>query len=136
MSSERLPQYVFVYGTLRAGEANDINRLRPTPIRLGRAMVRGWLYDCGSYPGLVLDDSAEPVFGDVYRIFPALIPVLDEIEEVYPGEKDEYAKRVWPVRCAGQILRCLVYEMNPRYTEGRPLIAEGDWVRYRKARDA
>ncbi|KNH03982.1 hypothetical protein BRCH_04261 [Candidatus Burkholderia brachyanthoides] len=71
-----------VYGTLRAGEINDINRAAGADrhgLRTGR------LFDFGSYPGLVLDEHGAPVRGDVYQIEDALVPVLDEIEEVYPG---------------------------------------------------
>ena len=39
--------HVFVYGTLRRGEANDINRLRPPPRYLGQARTRGTLYALG-----------------------------------------------------------------------------------------
>ncbi len=53
-------QHVFIYGTLRAGEINDINRAAerhgiPLPQRLGVAYVTGRLFDFGRYPGLVLD---------------------------------------------------------------------------------
>ncbi len=47
-----------------------------------RLTYKGRLFDFGSYPGLVLDEHGAPVRGDVYRIEDALVPVLDEIEEV------------------------------------------------------
>ena len=83
-------QYVFVYGTLRAGEVNDINRAAArhgiaTPRMDRRGARAGRLFDFGTYPGLVIDEEGAPIRGDVYRIEDALVPVLDEIEDVYPG---------------------------------------------------
>jgi gamma-glutamylcyclotransferase (GGCT)/AIG2-like uncharacterized protein YtfP len=42
---------VFVYGTLRRGGRNDINRLRPPPQYVGMGEVQGRLYHFDSYPG-------------------------------------------------------------------------------------
>lgn len=169
--SDRVPLYVpsgmlhvFVYGTLRRGGANDINRLTPPPLFVGRARVRGRLYGMGSYPGLVLDSSAGWVEGEVYRIDSRLEPVLDGIEELYPQQRDEYAKRVIDVELlpageeageapdglpaahaaaretrtgdgrAGargdrpQPVRCLVYELNPRYAKGAMPLEPADWL--------
>ena len=72
-------QHVFIYGTLRAGEINDINRAAQRhgivrPERLGVAHVTGRLFDFGRYPGLVLDPEGAPIRGDVYRIDDALVP--------------------------------------------------------------
>ena len=36
-------RHVFVYGTLRRGQANDITRLRPVPRWVGEGRVRGTL---------------------------------------------------------------------------------------------
>ncbi|MFP3186070.1 MAG: gamma-glutamylcyclotransferase family protein, partial [Paraburkholderia sp.] len=50
-------QKVFVYGTLRAGEINDISQAAARhdiaePTLLGATTVRGYLFDFGAYPGL------------------------------------------------------------------------------------
>lgn len=131
-------RHVFVYGTLRAGEANDINRLRPAPRRLGKASVRGVLFDLGAYPGLRLAASlalGDPlsrvcveVVGEVYAIDPALEPVLDEIEQVFPQRSGEYARREVKVHVNGTPLRALLYEIAPDRVQGRQVIAGGDWV--------
>src|SRR5690242_7171967 len=83
-------QYVFIYGTLREGEINDIGQAAArhgiaAPRLIGRASVMGRLYDFGDYPGLVQDEAAGPVRGDVYEIEDDLVPVLDDIEGVRPG---------------------------------------------------
>ncbi|MDR5854748.1 gamma-glutamylcyclotransferase [Caballeronia sp. LZ062] len=136
-------QYVFVYGTLRAGEINDINGAAErsgiaAPQWIGAAHVRGRLFDFGSYPGLVLDEAGAPVKGDVYRIEDALVAVLDEIEEVYPGVEGLFrAHRLHvDVELEGEATHvdCLVYPVTAAAAEGLPRIEGGDWVVHRAAR--
>jgi gamma-glutamylcyclotransferase (GGCT)/AIG2-like uncharacterized protein YtfP len=140
---------VFVYGTLLRGEANDIVLAAQrhgiaAPQRLGPAMVRGALYDFGSYPGLVPDPHGAAVRGDVYRIDAALVPVLDEIEEVYPGQEGLFVQRRIGVEVDGSEREggvggigrydCLFYPVAPAATVGLPVIASGDWRAHRRAR--
>lgn len=140
-------RHVFVYGTLRKGEERDINRLRPAPRWVGRAQVAGVMHHLGSYPGLVLGGAAR-VQGEVYAISPELERVLDEIEEVWPQQTGEYAKREVVVQleqpeampAAGspgtpRQLLCVLYEISPERTEGKPVITGGDWVLHRIGRD-
>ena len=125
---------VFVYGTLRQGEARDINRLLPAPRLLGNARVAGMLYDLGAYPGLVLGASGW-VHGEVYEISPELERLLDEIEEVWPQQSGEYCKRERLVRLdekAADIV-CIVYELSADRIPGMAVIVCGDWVLYRRA---
>lgn len=127
------PGHVFVYGTLRRGGSNDINRLEPRPVWLGRATVRGTLFDLGDYPGLQLGDAGE-VAGEIYTLPPGLEALLDDIEEVYPQGKDEYIKRtIWVVPAEpnaplARPVACLIYEINPRYTLGCRVVVSGDWL--------
>ncbi len=123
-------RHVFVYGTLRRGEANDINRLQPAPRYLGQARISGVLYDLGSYPGLVLG-GADPVQGEVYAITPELEHQLDVIEEVAPVPSGEYARRHVELELDGRQLRCLVYEIAAQRVQGRARIGTGDWLRRR-----
>jgi gamma-glutamylcyclotransferase (GGCT)/AIG2-like uncharacterized protein YtfP len=90
-------RHVFVYGTLRKGEERDINRLRPAPQWVGRASVEGLMHHLGSYPGLVLG-APGTVHGEVYAVSAELERILDEIEEVWPQQTGEYAKREVMVR--------------------------------------
>jgi gamma-glutamylcyclotransferase (GGCT)/AIG2-like uncharacterized protein YtfP len=128
----RAERHVFVYGTLRRGEANDINRLLPAPRFVGQALIAGVMYDLGAYPGVRLAPGGT-VTGEVYAIEPELEHKLDEIEEIYPQQRDEYFKRGARVTVGEQQLDCLVYEINAAYTKGKPVIAGGDWVRARGA---
>lgn len=143
--SETRPRCVFVYGTLRRTGRNDITRLLPAPRFMGTACVPGVLYHLGAYPGMALgmegsnggdlwdgNDTAthtHAVQGEVYAIEPALEAVLDEIEGLGAQPTDEYAKREITVRVRGEVLPCLVYEINPRHVVTAPVIAHGDWLR-------
>lgn len=132
---------VFVYGTLRAGEVNDLNTAAArhgiaAPRCLGSGTVAGRLYDFGSYPGLVADGAAGAVLGDIYEVDEALVPVLDEIEEVYPGQATLFVRTTMPVaRPGGAPLDCLIYPVDAAAAAALPRIENGDWVAYRRARD-
>lgn len=120
---------VFVYGTLRRGGRNDINRLAPPPEYVGMGEVRGVLYHFDWYPGLTLGgEEAVTVVGEVYRIGPQLEAVLDEIEQIVPGGDSEYFKREVDVLVEGKALSCLLYEINPARVVGRQAIGHGDWI--------
>ena len=136
-------QYVFVYGTLRAGEVNDINAAAQrhaiaAPTRIGAARVTGRLYDFGSYPGLVLDDAGTPIHGEVYQIEDALVPVLDEIEHVYPGVEGLFRAHRLHVELeldgAATPIDCLIYPVTAAAAQGLPRIEGGDWIAHRTAR--
>lgn len=134
-------RYVFVYGTLRAGEINDIGAAAArhgvkAPRFVGRAAVVGRLYDFGDYPGLVRDDAAGPVRGDVYEIDEALVPVLDQIEGVAPGVDSLFKSREVTVAVMGRELRCFFYPVDEVSVHERTFIQAGDWISYRLARDS
>ena len=133
ITDTRRPQvqrYVFVYGTLRRGQERDINHLRPAPLFIGNAQVKGTLYNLGSYPGLRLmgEHQVELVRGEVYQITPELERQLDEIEEVWPQPNGEYAKRDLRLTCQGVDLTCLAYEVSDARSKGCSVIESGDWV--------
>ena len=119
-------RHVFVYGTLRRGEVNDINRLRPPPRYVGAARIPGTLYDLGRYPGALLSGEGW-VQGEVYAIAPELEHQLDVIEEVAPVPSGEYLRRQVTVTLDGRDYVCLVYEIAPSRVQGRALIRSGDW---------
>jgi gamma-glutamylcyclotransferase (GGCT)/AIG2-like uncharacterized protein YtfP len=120
---------VFVYGTLRRGGRNDINRLAPAPEYVGMGEVRGTLYHIDWYPGLTLGgEEAVTVVGEVYRISPQLEVVLDRIEQIRDSDDSEYFKREVAVQVEGRALACLLYEINPVHARGRQVIGHGDWI--------
>jgi gamma-glutamylcyclotransferase (GGCT)/AIG2-like uncharacterized protein YtfP len=122
-------RHVFVYGTLRRGGRNDINRLLPPPRYVGMGEVQGRLYHIDWYPGLTLGgQEAVTVVGEVYEITAALEAVLDGIEQIVEGDSSEYFKRELVVEVDGKPLPCLVYEINPERVRGKQLIGHGDWI--------
>jgi gamma-glutamylcyclotransferase (GGCT)/AIG2-like uncharacterized protein YtfP len=122
-------RHVFVYGTLRRGGRNDINRLRPSPEYVGMGEVQGVLYHLDWYPGLTLGgEEAVTVVGEVYRIADELEAVLDAIEQIVPGGDSEYFKREVDIAVGGRPVSCLVYEINPTHVRGRQAIGHGDWI--------
>lgn len=120
----------FVYGTLRRGDDNDMTRLQPAPRLVGCARIKGVMHHLGGYPGVTLGGDKD-IVGEVYAVGPALEAKLDAIESEYPAAADEYAKRELAVVVDGQTVRCSVYEINPAYTVGKPVIGSGDWVKDR-----
>ena len=140
-------RYLFVYGTLRRGEERDINLLRPRPEALGVGMAHGGLYDLGAYPGMQVGEQGctSKVHGEIYCVTAELEQLLDQIEEVWPQQTGEYAKReIWvqmdssstlnriqtPSQTSSQ-LKCLVYAVSTLHAHGKPIISSGDWVSYR-----
>ena len=117
---------VFVYGTLRIGQRNDINLKTPQPLFMGMARVKGQLYSRGCYPGIRLGGE-QWVQGEVYQITPELERQLDEIEEVWPQQTGEYARQEVVVQCAALALTCLVYEAAAERVQGHAVIESGDW---------
>lgn len=138
IATEAIARHVFVYGTLRRGDDNDITRLLPSPQYVGDAVIQGLMYHLGAYPGVILvqppagqEGVTALIIGEVYAIQPALEAKLDEIEMIYPQQRDEYFKRQIQVAVGGLSLTCIVYEINPAYVENKPVIGSGDWVRDR-----
>ena len=131
---EATTRNVFVYGTLRRGGSNDINRLQPAPRYVGMGSVKGKLYHIDWYPGLTLGgEEAVTVIGEVYEISPELEAVLDGIEEIVPGDDSEYFKRYLAIEVHGRPLQCLVYEINPERVRGKQTIGHGDWILFHPA---
>ncbi len=122
--------YFFVYGTLRKGDHNDITQLMPAPRFIGPARIKGGMAHLGRYPGVTLGGSGD-IVGEVYVVSRELEQCIDAIESEYPVHADEYAKREITVVVQGHNLLCYVYEINPVYVVGKPVIASGDWVKDR-----
>jgi gamma-glutamylcyclotransferase (GGCT)/AIG2-like uncharacterized protein YtfP len=134
MMPEAPPRHVFVYGTLRRGGRNDINRLLPTPEYVGMGEVRGTLYHIDWYPGLTLGgEEAVTVVGEVYRIGPELEAVLDGIEQIEDSADSEYFKRIVPIAVDGVPVPCLLYEINPKHVRDKQVIGHGDWILFHSA---
>lgn len=126
--------FVAVYGTLRASGVNDIARLQPGIVCMGKAQLTGSLFDLGWYPGLTLN-GAQSVLAEVYPMNAALEQAMDRIEGLWPEDVGEYRKRILtlPVmRIDGsqQAMTVLVYEAMPATVLHAPRIAVSDWLQW------
>jgi gamma-glutamylcyclotransferase (GGCT)/AIG2-like uncharacterized protein YtfP len=84
--SERL----FVYGTLHPDRAPvEIADVVQRFVEVGRGTVRGRLFNCGAYPGVVLDSGAKTVDGMVFAVAEDALPKLDAYEGFEPSKSAE-----------------------------------------------
>jgi gamma-glutamylcyclotransferase (GGCT)/AIG2-like uncharacterized protein YtfP len=123
-----IPIFVFVYGTLRKGQRNDINLYQPPPLYIGSTWVKGQLYSRGWYPGIRLGGE-QSVLGEVYQVSVQLLAQLDVLEEVAPVPSGEYQRIQMKVECAGQELLCEIYELSVDFAAQYTVIEVGDWVK-------
>src|SRR3990172_1166524 len=73
---------LFVYGTLKKGFALH-GALEDAPF-LGDAEVKGFkMYSLGGFPGVVRDEKAGTIKGEIYEVTPRLLRRLDYIEGAY-----------------------------------------------------
>jgi len=127
MVATEFPLHVFVYGTLRRGGTNDINRLSPPPRFKGAAQVAGRLFSLGDYPAIQLG-AGGMVVGEVYAIAFELEAVLDEIEGIAPTPDGQYEKVSIAVAVGAQILSCLIYVATIETLARGAQMASGDWM--------
>ena len=71
-------EMVFVYGTLRRGASNHFRMADSRFVAEGK--VRGKLYRIDWYPGIVVDENAGPVMGEIFETDALTIAALDEFE--------------------------------------------------------
>lgn len=121
--------FVFVYGTLRQGQVNDLSRWGGGDEArfVGADTISGRLFDCGWYPGVKdaedFGSSEDFVKGEVFELLDdATVPGLDGYEG-YPILYDrktvltEGGHRAW------------VYTYNGP-VEDSERIAGGDWLEH------
>jgi gamma-glutamylcyclotransferase (GGCT)/AIG2-like uncharacterized protein YtfP len=88
--SGQATERIFVYGTLRRGGSNH-HRMKDAGF-LSTAQVNGRLYRIDWYPGLIPDDSASSVHGEVFEVSREILNELDAFEG------DEYLRVKLEVR--------------------------------------
>jgi putative glutamine amidotransferase len=131
-----LMSYLFVYGTLVPGStpacvADLMGQFQP----VGRATVRGVLYDLRNYPGLVFDRERERDVPGFLLEFPsddqALLRRLDAYEGFDPNAPTTSLFRRVPATAtltdSGRAVDCQVYVYN-RPKPGDRVIATGAWA--------
>lgn len=122
---------LFVYGSLRSGAKHpmyEVLREHGTPA--GPARVRGRLYVVDWYPGLVLDESAGWVVGELWSdIDDAAWPVLDFYEgcSAEDPQPHEYVRRMATVDAEGGSRRAWIYDYA-RDVSTLSAVDSGDWL--------
>lgn len=128
-----MPSLLFVYGTLIPGQAPTCVADLVARFRVvGRATVRGELYDTGRYPALVLNSNAGPTHGWLCEVpdDEVLWRRLDNYEGFDPDAPDGSLFRRVPATAAladGTVVNAQTYVYN-RPTARHQRIAGGDWL--------
>ncbi|MEM6295843.1 MAG: gamma-glutamylcyclotransferase family protein [Myxococcota bacterium] len=122
---------LFVYGSLRTGAGHPMHeRLQNGARDAIDARVRGRLFAVDWYPGLVLDDEAGWVVGQLWRdVDSALWPVLDAYEAC--GLDDplphEYVRTTTAITTVAGVVEAWVYAYVLPVANLQPVIS-GDWL--------
>lgn len=122
---------VFVYGSLRRGNARAMSQRFPNSKFIGEAKVSGSLYDLGAYPGLLLAESNSLVIGEVYEVDDEILNELDDFEASSSYCRKQVAISLGTRKRTGWIY---VPESKPEFYSHRTLITSGDWLEYAKTK--
>jgi gamma-glutamylcyclotransferase (GGCT)/AIG2-like uncharacterized protein YtfP len=119
---------LFIYGTLLPDLVRpplDALVAKLTPI--GAATVKGRLYDLGPYPGIVLDETAPQVRGELLALpeDPAILASLDD----YEGSCHYCRVKCRAMAANGEVATCWVYECHADLSQA-DAIAHGDYRRW------
>lgn len=123
-----MSELVFVYGTLRRGASNHWRMAGAEHVADGA--IRARLYRIDWFPGLILDETGDPVAGEVFACGPELLAALDVFEGVSADEsmKSEYRRVKTTVRAADGELAAWVWEWLGPVDEAKR-IRHGDWLK-------
>ena len=127
---------LFVYGSLMGSIDSPIaRRLRDHADFMGEAVVKGYLYDLGRYPGLIEDlQSNYLVKGHIFKMKnpETLLAILDEYEgAANPHVLNEYRRDHIKAKLNGHSIECWAYIYNLS-TKGLPYIKSGNYLDYLK----
>lgn len=138
-----MAEYLFVYGTLRPEIAPEwFKLLAENWPRIGPASTCGKLYDCGEYPGGILEAaSGRRILGEVLALpegdsYLEALAALDR----YEGFNQEEQSASWFVRTKCHVIlanldtiECWIYVYNGE-TASAQLIESGDYLGHRSYR--
>jgi gamma-glutamylcyclotransferase (GGCT)/AIG2-like uncharacterized protein YtfP len=136
-----MPDYLFVYGTLRKDYKLKLkDRVRDRLQYMGRAKIGAALYDLGRYPGAVRNNKGPEVVGDVFLISEPqhVLRILDEYEGIRDsgGNDGEFIRKKGRVKLrSGQELNAWIYWYNRDTKELTP-IRYKDYLNYLKNKRA
>ena len=83
-----MPDLLFIYGTLHPDRAPaEITAAARRLIPHGRGTIRARLYDLRAYPGVILDEAAPEIPGEVFLVpEAATLAALDAYEDFRPDD--------------------------------------------------
>lgn len=128
-----MPDYLFVYGTLRKEAGHPMHRVLIRYATLvDEAVLQGRLYNLGSFPGVILSERPEDqVYGEIYRLRrkDQVFQILDRYEGCV--ETAPYFHRVQrEVRLrGGEVISTWLYLYN-RLVERYLRIPSGDYLTF------
>lgn len=128
--------YLFVYGTLMSTFDTMYSRLLQNRSHyIGSAHVTGFLFDLGSYPGIIFDpETTSLVCGELYDLSPnqSILQELDRYEGISPKEEyNQYKRILIPVTYTKNTVPSWVYVLTQKPIQPI-IIASGDYRLYIK----
>jgi gamma-glutamylcyclotransferase (GGCT)/AIG2-like uncharacterized protein YtfP/cation transport regulator ChaC len=127
---------VFVYGTLRMYEENDV-LLKKSKLISRQCWTKGVLADTGlGYPAIIKEYEGESdesitdpyVYGELYKVSPDVLEKLDELEGYYDsGGNNLYDRIIQTVYSDIGTFKAYVYIWADQNVKEFPLIPLGDW---------
>lgn len=120
---------VFVYGTLLVGESNH-HVASPYLISVRSGHVKGYLYDVGAYPALVLDDEGNEIPGEWFTVTEEGLKQMDWLEDYEEGRADNEYERVLVKDCR-QDMEGYVYVYSLEKAKHLPIIPSQSWRKHR-----
>jgi gamma-glutamylcyclotransferase (GGCT)/AIG2-like uncharacterized protein YtfP len=133
---------LFVYGSLLSGFKSQAYEYISRFFNLiGKAKVKGKLYDMGEYPAAIPSNDDGFIQGELYQIkneaeFSWAIGQLDDYEGVTPepGEEQLYRRELSSVVIDDKIIIAWIYWYNGSIA-GKPVIASGDVLSWRAKKE-
>lgn len=134
---------LFVYGSLLSGFKSPAYEYISRFFNLvGKAKVKGKLYDMGEYPAAVPSSDDGFIQGELYQIkheaeFSWAIGQLDDYEGVTPepGEEQLYRREISSILIEDKIIKAWIYWYNGSIA-GKPVIASGDVLSWRDKKES
>ncbi len=111
---------VFVYGTLRVGEANHYLLEHQDLVARARTEAAFELVNLGAFPAMIAGGTTR-VVGEVYAIDPVTLAALDRLE----GHPRFYQRTTIRLENGDEVL---AYLLPPVQARGRTRIPSGDWI--------
>jgi gamma-glutamylcyclotransferase (GGCT)/AIG2-like uncharacterized protein YtfP len=120
---------LFVYGTLLQGECNH-SWLGNSHLVAERVWVNGFLFNVGcGYPALVVAETDDCVFGEVYEVSADVLALIDHLEG-YNGEDhpaNQYERITVQVQGAAAPIEALTYVYTADKAKRLERLITGDW---------